>query len=160
VNAIDHLDLVVTSVARSLAFYRGLLTPLGYVRVSEIAGERGEQVLYLGRAGGEGSVSLREAQSDAHPVPYDRYAIGLHHLAFSAASRAAVDDRAGWLREQGAAIESGPREYDFTPGYDAVFFYDPVGLKLEIVHKPSEDDLVAEVRRREARLAQLEQERG
>jgi hypothetical protein len=71
-----------------------------------------------------------------------------------------VDERAGWLREQGAAIESGPREYDYTPGYYAVFFYDPDGIKLEIVHKPSEGDLVAEVRRLEARLARLEQERG
>ena len=35
-SAIDHLDLVVTSLERSLAFYRGLLQPLGYVRVSEI----------------------------------------------------------------------------------------------------------------------------
>jgi hypothetical protein len=51
------------------------------VRLSEIEGERGERVLYLGRIGGMGSVSLREAQSDAHPVPYDRYGVGLHHLA-------------------------------------------------------------------------------
>jgi glyoxylase I family protein len=160
VSAIDHLDLVVTSLERSLAFYRGLLMPLGYVRVSEIAGERGEQVLYLGRVGGMGSVSLREAQSDVHPVPYDRYGIGLHHLAFSAASRAAVDERAGWLREQGAQIESGPGEHDYTPGYYAVFFYDPDGIKLEIVHKPTEGDLVDEVRRLQARLERLERERG
>jgi glyoxylase I family protein len=159
-SAIDHLDLVVSSLERSLEFYRGLLAPLGYVRVSEIVGERGERVLYLGRIGGMGSVSLRQAQSDTHPVPYDRYAVGLHHLAFSAASRATVDERARWVREQGAAIESGPCEYDYTPGYYAVFFYDPDGIKLEIVHKPSEVDLVAEVRRLAARLERLELERG
>ena len=44
VSAIDHLDLVVTSLERSLDFYRGLLEPLGYVRVSEIVGERAEIV--------------------------------------------------------------------------------------------------------------------
>lgn len=65
----DHLDLVVSDLVRSLDFYRGLLLPLGYVRVSEIEGERGERVVYLGRIGGMGSVSLREAQSDAHPAP-------------------------------------------------------------------------------------------
>jgi catechol 2,3-dioxygenase-like lactoylglutathione lyase family enzyme len=160
VDAIDHLDLVVTSLERSLDFYRGLLEPLGYVRVSEIVGERGERVLYLGRIGGMGSVSLREAQSDAHAVPYDRYAIGLHHLAFAAGSRAAVDQRAAWLRERGAQIESGPEEYDYTPGYYAVFFYDPDAIKLEIVHRSGEDDLVAEVRRLTARLERLERERG
>jgi glyoxylase I family protein len=159
-SPIDHLDLVVTSLDTSLAFYRGLLEPLGYVRVSEIAGERGERVVYVGRIGGMGSVSLREAQSDAHGVAYDRYGVGLHHLAFSANSRAAVDERAAWLRAQGARLESEPQEYDYTPGYYAVFFYDPDGIKLEIVHRPREGDLVEEVRRLEARLARLEQERG
>jgi glyoxylase I family protein len=137
VDPIDHLDLVVTSLERSLVFYRELLEPLGYVRTSEIEGERGERVVYLGRHGGMGSVSLREAQSDAHEVPYDRYGIGLHHLAFAAPSREMVDERAAWLRAEGATIESGPEEYGYTPGYYAVFFYDPDGIKLELVHRPS-----------------------
>jgi len=160
VSAIDHLDLVVTSLERSLDFYRGLLGPLGFVRVSEIEGERGERVVYLGRPGETGEVSLREAQSDAHPVPYDRYGVGLHHLAFAAGSREVVDERAGWLRDRGAVIESGPEEYDYSPGYYAVFLYDPDQIKLEIVHRPAESDLVAEVRRLTARLERLERERG
>ena len=158
-SAIDHLDLVVTSLDRSLDFYRGLLEPLGYVRTSEIEGERGERVVYLGRVGEGGEISLREAQSDVHPVPYDRYGVGLHHLAFAATSRAAVDERAEWVRERGARIESGPEEYSYSPGYYAVFLHDPDGLKLEIVHRPSESDLVAEVRRLTARLERLERER-
>jgi catechol 2,3-dioxygenase-like lactoylglutathione lyase family enzyme len=140
VEPIDHLDLVVSSLERSLVFYRGLLEPLGYLRTSEIEGERGERVVYLGRHGGMGSVSLREAQSDAHQVPYDRYGIGIHHLAFAAESREVVDERADWLRAQGAAIESGPEEYGYTPGYYAVFFYDPDGIKLELVHRPARPD--------------------
>jgi glyoxylase I family protein len=140
VDPIDHLDLVVTSLERSLVFYRELLEPLGYVRTSEIEGERGERVVYVGRHGGMGSVSLREAQSDAHEVPYERYGIGLHHLAFAAPSRAVVDERAAWLRAEGATIESGPEEYGYTPGYYAVFFYDPDGIKLELVHRPRRRD--------------------
>lgn len=137
VEAVDHFDLVVTSLERSLAFYRGLLEPLGWVRTSEIEGERGERVVYLGRIGGKGSVSLRAVQSDAHEVPYDRYAIGLHHLALAADSREVVDERAAWLRKHGATIESGPEEYGYTPGYYAVFFHDPDGIKLELLHRPS-----------------------
>lgn len=132
---VDHLDLVVTDLERSLAFYNGLLEPLGFVRNSEIEGERGERVVYIGGSGGA-SVSLREAQSNAHPTPYDRYAVGIHHLCFGAKSREVVDERARWLREQGAEIESEPQEYGYTPGYYAVFFYDPDGIKLEIVHRP------------------------
>ena len=108
-----------------------------------------------------GAVSLREAQSDAHagPLrPLRRRPAPPRVRAPS--SREAVDERAAWLRERGAVIESGPEEYDYTPGYYAVFFYDPDGIKLEIVHRPSEDDLVAEVRRLTARLERLERERG
>jgi glyoxylase I family protein len=79
------------------------------------------------------ALSLRRAQSDR---PYDRYAVGVHHVAFKAPSREAVDERYEWLKRQGAEIESPPREYDYVPGYYAVFFYDPDGIKLEIVHKP------------------------
>ena len=132
-EGIDHLDLVVSDLDRSLAWYRGLLEPLGWTRVTEIEGERGERVVYLGREG-MGSVSLRAATSPLRP--YDRYELGLHHLAFRASSRDAVDERAAWLREQGAEIESGPKDYDYTPGYYAVFFSDPDGLKLEILHHP------------------------
>ena len=30
-----------------------------------------------------------------------------------------------------------PQEYAYTPGYYAVFFADPDGMKLELVHIPS-----------------------
>ena len=135
-GGVDHLDLVVTDLERSLAFYQELLRPLGYTRLSEIEGERGERVLYIGREGGMGSVSLRKRQSAARSTPYDRYDLGIHHLAFRAPSRAVVDERAEWLRSQGVEIESGPKEYEYTVGYYAVFFPDPDGLKLEILHRP------------------------
>ena len=154
-RGVDHLDLVVTDLERSLEFYNGLLEPLGFTRNSEIVGERGERVVYIGGTGGA-SVSLRQAQSDAHATPYDRYAVGIHHIAFAASSRALVDERAAWLRDQGADIESGPREYDYTPGYYALFLHDPDGLKLEIVHRPRERDLVHRVQELEARLRQLD----
>lgn len=135
-DTIDHLDLVVSNLERSLAFYRELLAPLGYSELTEIEGERGEKVLYIGRKEGRGSVSLRERQSTARAIPYDRYDLGIHHLAFLAPSREFVDERARWLSESGWKIESGPKEHTYTPGYYAVFFYDPDGLKLEILHRP------------------------
>ena len=154
--AIHHLDLVVVSLERSLTFYRWLLRPLGYVREGEIAGERGERVVYLSHIGGGGAIGLRERRSDTHPVPYDRYAVGVHHVAFGATSRAMVDERAAWLREQGAAIESEPREHDYIPRYYAVFFYDPDGIKVEIVHRPEDPDLARAVLELGERVARLE----
>jgi catechol 2,3-dioxygenase-like lactoylglutathione lyase family enzyme len=132
-SGFHHVDLVVSSILRSLPFYRDLLEPLGWHRSSEVEGERGETIWYFG---GPGSwLGLREAQSPTEDG-FDRYRVGVHHVAFEAPSRFAVDDRAEWLRSQGAEIESGPEEYSYTPGYYAVFFYDPDGIKLEIVHVP------------------------
>ena len=132
-SGVHHIDLVVSSIERSLPFYTELLGPLGYHRVSEVEGERGETIWYVSGPGT--AVGLREALTPA-AGPYDRYRVGVHHLAFEAASRADVDERAEWLRERGAELESEPQEYTYMPGYYAVFFFDPDGLKLEIVHVP------------------------
>ena len=152
-EAIDHLDLVVSDLERSLAFYTELLSPLGYVNQSPIEGERGEHVVYVGRPGGFGSVSLRAKQSDAHEVPYDALR-DRHppHLLLGGQPRDGRPLRA-WLRDNGHTIESGPEEYGYTPGYYAVFFYDPDGIKLEILHRPRERDLAR-------RVMDLETDRG
>ena len=135
---LSHLDLVVSSIERSLPFYRGLLEPIGWTGLRQLHGERGETIWYLSVVGpGVAALGLREKQSDARAVPYDRYAIGLHHVCFDVPSREVVDERARWLADQGATIESGPRECDYTPGYYAVFFYDPDGIKLELLHRPT-----------------------
>jgi catechol 2,3-dioxygenase-like lactoylglutathione lyase family enzyme len=68
---IDHLDLVVSSIERSLAFYRGLLMPIGWVGIHEVEGERGETIHYLWGPDVRGSLGLREKQADTHPVPYE-----------------------------------------------------------------------------------------
>jgi glyoxylase I family protein len=128
-GGLHHVDLVVSSIERSLPFYRDLLGPLGWHVISEVEGERGETIWYLSGRGT--SIGLREAQSEGAA---DRYAVGLHHLAIEVASRAAVDERAEWVQEAGCELESEPQEYGYLPGYYAVFFYDPDGLKLEILH--------------------------
>ena len=132
-SGVHHVDLVVSSIERSLPFYRDLLAPLGFHRISEVEGERGETIWYLGGPGT--AIGLRQAQSES--PAYDRYSVGLHHLALEAYSRGVVHERAEWLHSRGAEIESGPEEYHYIPGYYAVFFYDPDGLKLEIVHVPA-----------------------
>jgi glyoxylase I family protein len=133
-SGVHHVDLVVSSIDRSLPFYRDLLGPMGWHGLSEVEGERGETIWYL--TGPGTAVGLRAAQPARLGERYDRYSVGLHHVAFEAFSRRAVDERAEWLREHGAEIESGPEEYGYLPGYYAVFFYDPDGIKLEILHVP------------------------
>lgn len=133
-GSIDHVDLVVSSLKRSLPFYRGLLEPLGYTDVGDIEGERGERVVYLSRSGTKGAVGLRERQA-REGEDFDRYALGLHHLAIAAPDREAVDRVGAWAEREGVEVEGPPQEYDYTPGYYAVFLHDPDGLKLEVVHR-------------------------
>ena len=92
-------------------------------------GERGERVYLGGRDVVE--LGLRDALTTSD---FDRYRVGVHHIAFEAASRDVVDERLVWVRDQGLEIENAPKEYDYGPGYYAGFFYDPDGIKLEIVH--------------------------
>ena len=132
-ESIDHVDLVVADLDRSLPFYRGLFRVLGGVHEGEIVGERGERVVYLSHRPGDAAIGLRERRSGASP--HDRYALGFHHLALAAASRERVEAVAAWAEASGVRIESGPAEYEYSPGYYAVFLRDPDDLKLEVVHR-------------------------
>ena len=82
---VHHVDLVVSSIERSLPFYRDLLAPLGYHRISEVGGERGETIWYFG--GPDVSIGLRQAQAGDG---VDRYRVGLHHLALDAFAHCAA----------------------------------------------------------------------
>ena len=135
-RGIHHLDLVVTDVDRSKSFYGTLLRSLGWGGVLELEGERGEMIWYLQAA--DTWLGLREKQSEAHPVPYDRYAVGVHHIAFDASTRSAVDQCWEWVLTQDVETESAPKEFPhYAAGYYAAFFYDPDGIKLEVVHEPT-----------------------
>ena len=63
---IHHVDIVVTSIERSLPFYTELLSPLGFYRIAEVEGERGETIYYPW--GPAASIGLREARSDRKSV--------------------------------------------------------------------------------------------
>jgi glyoxylase I family protein len=91
---LHHVDIVVSSLERSLPLYRDLLSPLVYTDVYQATGERGDPVWYLDGEGVGASLGIREARSERQG--HDRYATGLHHLAFEASSRQMVDERFEW----------------------------------------------------------------
>jgi catechol 2,3-dioxygenase-like lactoylglutathione lyase family enzyme len=126
-----HLDLTVTDLARSIAFYDLVLGKLGYTRTVEYSGE--VPCWALETRGPCFSIGLHAARS---ATEHDRYAAGFHHLALHAENRDAVDAFHAFLLREGIHVLDGPAEYDYTPGYYALFFTDPDGLKLELVHEP------------------------
>jgi glyoxylase I family protein len=103
--------------------------------VLDLVGERGEAIWYLQAQ--DTWPGLRQKQSNAHDVPYDRYAIGVHHVAFEAQSREAVDESWQRVLAEGVETESAPKELThYAEGYYAAYFYDPDGIKLEVVYEP------------------------
>jgi catechol 2,3-dioxygenase-like lactoylglutathione lyase family enzyme len=129
-GVVHHIDLTVRDVAASAPFYEALLGFLGYTRVKQEAALHVWDLIRDGQA--IGGFALRVAHSDR---PHDRYTAGLHHLAFHAADRADVDRAHRLMKERGATILDPPAAYpQYGAGYYAVFFADPDGLKLEVVH--------------------------
>jgi glyoxylase I family protein len=134
-TGVHHVDLVVSDLERSLVFYVELLAPLGWHGVSNARGERGETIHYLYGPGS--SVGLRQAPVPEAGLPVDRYRIGLHHLCFEVSDSKELEDAAQRVHKLGARITDGPREFpEYRPGYRALFFEDPDGIKLELVWTP------------------------
>lgn len=129
---VHHIDLTVSDLDRSGPFYDAVLGFLGYRR-----GQEGESWIDwdMDAPHCAPSVAIRLARSDRR---HDRYACGLHHLAWVADSRADVDRLHELLVGIGATILDRPADYpQYRAGYYAVFFADPDGLKLEFVHTPT-----------------------
>lgn len=133
---IHHIDLTVTDLDRSREFYDLVLGYFGYVRVDDH--EYGTD--WDHRAGYPfQSIGIKIAQGENAGRPHDRYSAGLHHLAWNADSRADVDELHEILARHGVPILDTPAEYPrYAPGYYALFFADPDGLKLEYVFVPGQ----------------------
>jgi glyoxylase I family protein len=136
-GSINHLALTVSDLGRSMEFYDRVLGFMGYQRVE--VPEATQQIMktrLLAYASANGSLTLRSAEGDSAQKAHDRNAAGLNHLAFNAENRGDVDRLYELLKEIGAHILDAPAEYPYFPGYYAVYFTDPDGIKLEFVFWP------------------------
>ena len=132
---VHHIDLSVTDLTRSRRFYEAVLTFMGY-GVGEDYGARGQDY-DLRKDGSFSSIGIRNTEGPNAARVHDRYSAGMHHLAWSAESRADVDKLHALLQDIGATILDSPADYpQYGEGYYAVFFADPDGLKLEFVFRP------------------------
>jgi catechol 2,3-dioxygenase-like lactoylglutathione lyase family enzyme len=131
-GAFHHIDLSVSDVAASKQVYALVLEFLGYACVKDTP--EGCEWDLRGREPFGASLGIRAARSDQ---PHDRYAPGLHHLAWRAESRDDVDTLHALLVEHGVEVLDPPAHYpDYSGDYYALFFADPDGIKLELVYAP------------------------
>ena len=132
---LHHLDLAVSDVERSLAFYLDLLGPLGWEVMRRYPTYRGtEEVVYLGPQGEPeaGRLStgfgLRRADGGAHQY----YGVGVEHIAFEVDTKDEVEEAYARAVASGATIHFPPEEDRDEPGYHAFFVFDPDGIRFEV----------------------------
>lgn len=124
---IQHVDLCVRDVERSLAFYLEVLGPLGLeedIRVPSY--RRTEEVVYL--RFGEQNLGLRPADGGEHAY----YAVGIEHLAFEVERREEVDAAYERCLAAGARIQFQPEEDRQLDDYYSFFAFDPDGFRIEV----------------------------
>jgi catechol 2,3-dioxygenase-like lactoylglutathione lyase family enzyme len=134
---ISHIEITVRNMETAVPFYDALLPLLGFDlahRSSAMIGPHDKHVVsYEHPRLGIAITSPR--REFAHEVVHRRKPGALHHLAFKVESRAEVERLHAALLEIGANVVIPPKEFpEYTPpGYYALFFKDPDGIKFEIV---------------------------
>jgi glyoxylase I family protein len=128
-GALHHVDLTVADFRRSKAFYGEVMPLMGFERLPKEFGA----VAWWGAS----ILAIQPASPAERDRLHSRHTPGLHHLAFRAPSRDAVDRLYAALLELGVTILDPPADYPYSAGYYAVFFADPDGIKLEYVHSPA-----------------------
>jgi glyoxylase I family protein len=130
-RGIQHVDLAVADVDRTLSFYRVLLGPLGLAEYARLRSYRGtEEIVYL--TFGRSFLGIRPADGGT----YRHYDVGLEHLAFQVDTREEVDDAHSRCAAAGGKIESSPQEHYVERGeedYYSFFAFDPDGIRIEVV---------------------------
>ena len=125
---LHHVELYVSDLERSCAFWTPFMALLGYEAEPWSGGMN-----YV-RGADETYFCLLPAPAAFVAAGYHRKHVGLNHLAFRGTSRAQVDQIAAWVKESGYALLYEDRHpFAGGPDYYAVFCEDPDRFKLEVV---------------------------
>lgn len=136
IAGISHVDLSVTDLARSTAWYRELLG-----MVDLFGGrndERGYEVTYMMEPN-SGVIMGFECHDADTGSPFDERRVGLDHLSWAVDSREQLD---GWLArlDERGIPHSGITEEDM---WDVLVFRDPDNIQLEFIYvKPAAQSLI------------------
>jgi len=126
---LDHVQLNVSDLLASIAFYRTILGPLGYVPGS--AGEGWESL-----QGREDSLCLVQTDVEHLEPDFDRQRTGLNHLAFRVQTREAFQEYLNLLEQfRVPLLHGGPLERE---GQVACYFEDPDKIKIGVVCRLSD----------------------
>ncbi len=129
-SGIDHLMINANDYDQAVRFYGWLMPKIGYPHFESFS----DPSQMTGYYGDSGSLWVVVSDPARGSDTFDKGRVGLREIAFRADSRQQIDELARGISSHGGRILDPPREYDYRPGYYSVFFTDPDGLKLEVVH--------------------------
>lgn len=126
-GAIHHIELYVSDLERSKAFWQWLLKDLGYQVYQQWSGGISFQLP-------PSYIVFVQAEDRFLDVSFHRCRPGLNHLAFHARSRAHVDHVTEQLQAANLPILY-ENQHPYAGGDDhyAVYFEDPDRIKVELV---------------------------
>ena len=134
---ISHIALTSSDLERSAAFYDKVFGFIGLKRVEvPESTQQAMKTRLVAWVGAGYSISIRPSKGEFAHRLHDRYAPGSNHMAFTAVDRSDVEKMYALLKEMGATVLDAPAEYPYAPGYFAVYFTDPDGLKFEFAYSP------------------------
>jgi catechol 2,3-dioxygenase-like lactoylglutathione lyase family enzyme len=133
-NGIAHIQLTVTDMVRSRAFWAPLLELFEMQILLDT-----ETYFYC--IGSRTGIAISPADPEHAETAFDQRRAGLHHLCLRAREREDVDEIHGFAQGLGATIVHPPQEDGFAPGYYSVLFEDPDGIRIEVNHVPGRGHL-------------------
>ena len=132
-NGIAHIQLTVSDMARSRAFWAPLF------ELFEMKVLLDTETYFYG-IGSRTGIAISPADPGKEE-PFDQRRVGLHHLCLRARERGQIDEIHAFVQGLGATIVRAPREDGFAPGYYSTLFEDPDGIRIEVVHVPGKGHL-------------------
>jgi catechol 2,3-dioxygenase-like lactoylglutathione lyase family enzyme len=134
INGMAHIQLTVSDMERSTAFYERLLHSLEMKTIIKSPD-------YFYCVGGRTGVAISPAESEFRDEPFHQTRTGLHHFCFRTRSREDVDAIYDVALALSAKIVHPPQEDGFAPGYYSVLFEDPDGIRIEANFVPGKGHL-------------------
>ncbi|HLC69584.1 MAG TPA: VOC family protein [Patescibacteria group bacterium] len=128
-NPKGHIVLTVKDLVKSKTWYKKVFSFFNF----ELAFED-EEKMYFGIDSFPLYLAIFQGHKEFSNDTFNRYRIGLHHLAISTDSKEKVDRFYKHLLENKVIVTEPPQNYpDYGDEiYYAVFFTDPDGLRLEV----------------------------
>ncbi len=124
---LHHVEIYVRDLERSVGFWTPFMQLLGYQDERWSGGMNYVQE-------GQAYLWFLPAPREHLTAGYHRKRVGLNHLAFAGASRAHVDEIAGWVEANGfTTLYADAYPCAGGPSHYALYCEDPDRIKVEVV---------------------------